>query len=78
MIMYVLLCYPVSIHMSRLLSTGCPIFKKKNAVYLQNRGSCPFPVDASCIWPQMRPWSSFRIFLQKLQNTKVLISQKLC
>ena len=29
----------------------------KNAVYLQNHGSCPFPVDTSCIWPQMRPWS---------------------
>ena len=30
MIMCVLLCYPVSIHMSQLLSTGCPIssFKK--------------------------------------------------
>ena len=25
MIMCVLLCYPVSIHMSQLLSTGCPI-----------------------------------------------------
>ena len=25
MIMYVLLCYPVSIHMSQLLSTGRPI-----------------------------------------------------
>ena len=25
MIMCVLLCYPLSIHMSQLLSTGCPI-----------------------------------------------------
>ena len=25
MIMCVLLCYPVSIHMSQILSTGCPI-----------------------------------------------------
>ena len=30
----------------------------KSAVYLQNRVSCPFPVDTSCIWPQMRPQSS--------------------
>ena len=31
----------------------------KNAVYLQNYVSWPFPVDTSCIWPQMHPWSSF-------------------
>ena len=30
----------------------------QNAVYLQNHGNCPFTVDTSCIWPQMRPWSS--------------------
>ena len=30
----------------------------KNAVHLQNHVSCPFPVDITCIWPQMRPWSS--------------------
>ena len=30
----------------------------KNAVYLQNYVSWPFPVETSCIWPQMRPWSS--------------------
>ena len=30
----------------------------KNTVYLQNNFSCPFTVDTSCIWPQMRPWSS--------------------
>ena len=29
----------------------------KNAVYLQNHGSCPFLLDTSCIWLQMRPWS---------------------
>ena len=22
--------------------------------------SWPFPVDTSCIWPQMRPWSSYK------------------
>ena len=22
----------------------------------------PFPVDTSCIWPQMRPWSSYMHF----------------
>ena len=27
----------------------------KNAV--QNHDSCPFMVDMSCIWSQMRPWS---------------------
>ena len=26
-----------------------------------NHASCPFPVDASCIWPQIRPWSSLRL-----------------
>ena len=30
----------------------------KNVVYLQNYISWPFPVDTSCMWPQMRPWSS--------------------
>ena len=30
----------------------------KNAVYFQNYVSWPFPVDTSCIWRQMRPWSS--------------------
>ena len=32
MIMCVLLCYPVSIHMSQLLSTGCPISSLEYAV----------------------------------------------
>ena len=31
----------------------------ENAVYLLNYVSWPFPVDTSCIWPQMRPWSSY-------------------
>ena len=31
----------------------------KNAVYLQNYVSWPLLVDTSCIWPQMRPWSSY-------------------
>ena len=37
MIMCVLLCYPVSIHMSQLLSTGCPIssFYNDSATILQ-------------------------------------------
>ena len=30
----------------------------ENAVYLLNYVSWLFPVDTSCIWPQMRPWSS--------------------
>ena len=30
----------------------------KNAVHLRIYVSCSFPVDTSCIWPQMRPWSS--------------------
>ena len=35
------------------------INKLKNAVkVLLNYVSWPFPVDTSCIWPQMRPWSS--------------------
>ena len=34
----------------------------KHAVYLQNYVSWPFPVDTSCIWPQMRPWSSFTLY----------------
>ena len=58
MIVCVLLCYSVSIHMSHLLSTRHPIFFL-NAVYLQNRVSCPFSVAKSCIWPLMRPWSSY-------------------
>ena len=33
----------------------------KNAVFLQNYVSWPFPMDTSCIWPQMRPWSSLDI-----------------
>ena len=36
--------------------TSCLLLK--NAVYLQNYVSWPFPVDTSCIWPQIRPWSS--------------------
>ena len=40
----------------------------KNAVYLQNHVSCPFPVDTSCILPQMHPWSTFFVFLFLLQN----------
>ena len=31
----------------------------KNAIYLLNYVSWPFPVDTSCIWPQMHQWSSF-------------------
>ena len=31
---------------------------EKNAVYLRNYIILPFSVDTSCIWPQMRPWSS--------------------
>ena len=31
----------------------------KNAVCLPNYVSWPFPVDTTCIWPQMGPWSSF-------------------
>ena len=34
----------------------------ENAVYLLNYVSWPFPVDTSCIWPQMRPWSSYFSF----------------
>ena len=30
----------------------------ENAFYLQKYVGCPFPVDTSCIWPQMHPWSS--------------------
>ena len=35
MIMSVLLCYPVSIHMSQLLSTGHPISSCKSSVHDQ-------------------------------------------
>ena len=31
----------------------------EKAVYLLNYVSWPFQVDTSCIWPQMRPWSSY-------------------
>ena len=34
----------------------------KNAVFLLNYVSWPFPVDTSCIWPQMHPWSSYMYF----------------
>ena len=30
----------------------------KIVVDRQKRVSCPFSVYTSCIWPQMRPWSS--------------------
>ena len=36
MIMCVLLCYPVSIHMSQLLSTGRPISSLKNVINCDN------------------------------------------
>ena len=35
----------------------------KNAVCLQNHVGCPFPLDTSCIWPQMRPWSSGLVYV---------------
>ena len=38
----------------------------KDAVYLRSYVSCPFPVDTSCIWPQMRPWSSFVFVLAEV------------
>ena len=38
----------------------------KNAVYFQIYVSWPFPVDTSCIWPQMRPWSSLSRHCQKV------------
>ena len=38
MIMCLLLCYPVSIHMSQLLSTGRPISSFLNAVPITNVG----------------------------------------
>ena len=37
MIMCVLLCYPVSIHMSQLLSTGCPISSFSHFDSLKNK-----------------------------------------
>ena len=40
----------------------------KNAVYLQNHVSCPVPMDTSCIWPQMRPWSSFALDVLRVWN----------
>ena len=33
-------------------------FLKKCCLSSRNRVSCQFPVDTSCIWPQIRPWSS--------------------
>ena len=44
----------------RVVLSTCLLLK--NAVYRLNYVSWPFPVDTSCIWPQMRPWSSFRRF----------------
>ena len=46
MIMCVLLCYPVSIHMSQLLSTGRPIssfyyFDKNELTHLNKEGTIP-------------------------------------
>ena len=35
----------------------------ENAVYLLNYVSWPIPVDTSCVWPQMRPWSSFKFLM---------------
>ena len=37
----------------------------KNAVYLLNFVSWPLSVDTSCIWPQIRPWSSFWLSLPR-------------
>ena len=31
--------------------------------HLQKYASCPFLVDTSCIWSQMRPWSSCLLYL---------------
>ena len=39
MIMCVLLCYPVSIHMSQLLSTGRPISSFFSLVQVQVKGA---------------------------------------
>ena len=39
----------------------------KNAVYLLHYVSWPLSVDTSCIWPQMRPWSSY-IYSEGLSN----------
>ena len=36
-----------------------PTYRKSWAANLLNYVSWPFPVDTSCIWPQMRPWSSY-------------------
>ena len=35
---------------------------KLNVVYLLNYISWPFPVDTSCIWPQMCPWYTLFYF----------------
>ena len=40
------------------LKSACNSLIIENAVYFLNYVSWPFPVDTSCIWPQMRPWSS--------------------
>ena len=46
MIMCVLLCYPVSIHMSQLLSTGRPISSLNFTLQ-----SCPYcSVKRHCVW----------------------------
>ena len=39
----------------------------KNAVYLLNYVSWPLSVDISCIWPQMRPWSSLTYVFRSLE-----------
>ena len=50
----------------------------KNAVYLLNSVSWPFPVDTSCIWPEMRLWSSSFCHGTVFSFTKKFMSKFLC
>ena len=50
----------------------------KNAVYLQNHGSCPFLVDTSCIWPQMRPWSILSCTASLHQKMPIVMGLNQC
>ena len=65
MIMCVLLCYPVSIHMSQLLSTGRPI---SSFLY------------CSCIHvkPEVPYTSSIGHFLSKINKPEVTGKQQIC
>ena len=45
----------------------------KNAVYLQNHVTCPFPVDKSCMWPQM--CSYLCILMKPKQHAKCIKPQ---